>query len=660
MPQARLSILTTLAAGVLAQGAGAQVAPLIESTTPLSIASGPVWNQDTSLDVPRVVYSEDVVIPNAAVSRLVFGEVILSGSVGAGTGAFITITSATDGAMQKLNAEHMHQWAGRSAYFNGPLLKVQLWAYPGTGENRLSVSGALIESAGPVLRSICDSVDDRLPSFDNRQGRFAGGCTAWVINDMNSSLLSAGHCTITASSVMSFNVPLSTTAGALQASHPDDQYVVDATSSQRTSGGVGNDWHYIGVFPNSNHGQVPIQRYGVRHALAPAAPAVAGQTIRITGYGTNAAPMPRERNQIQQTHTGPYFSQTGTTVRYRTDTTGGNSGSCVLDESTGLAIGIHTHAGCSASGGSNSGTAIHHPNLQNALANPTGVCASGRGVIAGDLFAIGDRANNFGTLNIAPQNFAKITQIGAEWQGLAWNRTLGVFYAVNEQRQLYTVTRAGELTLLGAVSGPTNIITGLAFDPAGPSGGTLYAMQPSNGRLYRIDLATLVATPIGSAQGGTVRAIDFDSSRNVIWGIEQGGGARLVRIDPATGLRTLVGASGAGIVAAGDLAYSPVDDSLRIINSANGQLLSINPDTGVASVLGPTGGSFGAAFGMAWADQPPCTADFNNDQSVTIDDLFAFLNAWFANVPDADVDGVGGVAIDDLFYYLNAYFAGCE
>jgi V8-like Glu-specific endopeptidase len=43
-------------------------------------------------------------------------------------------------------------------------------------------------------------------------------------------------------------------------------------------------------------------------------------------------------------------------LRYRVDTEGGNSGSPVVDEATGMSISIHTNAGCTSGGGSNSGT----------------------------------------------------------------------------------------------------------------------------------------------------------------------------------------------------------------------------------------------------------------------------------------------------------------
>lgn len=55
----------------------------------------------------------------------------------------------------------------------------------------------------------------------------------------------------------------------------------------------------------------------------------------------------------------------------------------------------------------------------------------------------------------------------------------------------------------------------------------------------------------------------------------------------------------------------------------------------------------------------PCPADFNGAGGVSVDDLFGFLNAWFASDPRADFNTVGGVSVDDLFAYLNAWFVGC-
>ena len=60
---------------------------------------------------------------------------------------------------------------------------------------------------------------------------------------------------------------------------------------------------------------------------------------------------------------------------------------------------------------------------------------------------------------------------------------------------------------------------------------------------------------------------------------------------------------------------------------------------------------------------PACTADFNGTDGVTADDIFAFLDAWFAQNGQtgpgfsADFNGVDGVTADDIFAFLDAWFA---
>ncbi|MFQ5506347.1 MAG: trypsin-like serine peptidase, partial [Planctomycetota bacterium] len=89
----------------------------------------------------------------------------------------------------------------------------------------------------------------------------------------------------------------------------------------------------------------------------------------IMGYGVTS---PRNsRSQTQQTHTGPLAGVLSTVLRYTVDTTGGNSGSPVIDETTGNPVGIHTHAGCTTSISNprfNSGTRIDRSDLKSAIA----------------------------------------------------------------------------------------------------------------------------------------------------------------------------------------------------------------------------------------------------------------------------------------------------
>lgn len=55
----------------------------------------------------------------------------------------------------------------------------------------------------------------------------------------------------------------------------------------------------------------------------------------------------------------------------------------------------------------------------------------------------------------------------------------------------------------------------------------------------------------------------------------------------------------------------------------------------------------------------PCPADFNASGTVTVQDIFDFLNAYFASSSEADMNGSGTVTVQDIFDFLNHYFAGC-
>ncbi len=122
--------------------------------------------------------------------------------------------------------------------------------------------------------------------------------------------------------------------------------------------GVGNDWGTFEVFPNSITGLMPKDAQG---AFWPLVQDLGPDSIRITGYGVDDTPPGttggrNSDNQTQQTHVGPNAGSSGTTMRYVTDTEGGNSGSPVIDGATGNAVGVHTHGGCTSSGGNNNGT----------------------------------------------------------------------------------------------------------------------------------------------------------------------------------------------------------------------------------------------------------------------------------------------------------------
>ena len=119
--------------------------------------------------------------------------------------------------------------------------------------------------------------------------------------------------------------------------------------------------------------------------------------MRITGFGVDNSPNGPTANccardsggncthpncnaqsRTLQTSTGGFVSETvaGTTAthRYAVDTEPANSGSPIIWNANGFAIGIHTNGGCNSDGsGSNSGTSFENNALESAIQNFPGL-----------------------------------------------------------------------------------------------------------------------------------------------------------------------------------------------------------------------------------------------------------------------------------------------
>ncbi len=346
-----------------------QNSPLTQEVSPYRVESGVVKNLTKKT---KTIFRHLVVADGADSLQIKFGRTKLP------SGTMLRMTSLLDGAVQHHIAETFEQWQHRSAWFNGSMVIVELVAEPNTPKAHVSINSITVLHNANEDRTICGSTDDRILSYSDRCGRAIPiGCTAWIIDDANHTFLTAGHCSesgVNDIQTVEFNVPLSNSSGSIQHPGPEDQYASDSVSFQSDYSGIGDDWGYFGCFPNTETGLTPFQAQGDYYVLSDVAPPVSGQQITITGYGTVASPVTPTWNQVQKTHTGPYAQQSGTSIAYQTDTSGGNSGSPVLNEDTGEAIGIHTNGGCDSSGGENWGCGIHNSGLQNALANPQGVC----------------------------------------------------------------------------------------------------------------------------------------------------------------------------------------------------------------------------------------------------------------------------------------------
>ncbi len=67
----------------------------------------------------------------------------------------------------------------------------------------------------------------------------------------------------------------------------------------------------------------------------------------------------------------------------------------------------------------------------------------------------------------------------------------------------------------------------------------------------------------------------------------------------------------------------------------------------------------GTLTSRTWRIDAPCISDFNRDGIVALNDVFAFIGAYFANSASANINGVGGITPQDVFDFLNAFLAGC-
>ena len=324
-------------------------------------------------------FRETVRAPEAAWMRLHFSDYNL------GKQSYITITSHKDGGKQRLDANSLQQWRNSTGAFNGDAVDIELYIAPeekgifiNIGEITVGehVTGPTEEESRAVAESLCED-DDRVSLNDAAIGRIMPvGCTGWIIS--NGALLTAGHCTGANMQYIEFNVLPSQSNGTTVMSLPQDQYPIDPASIvffNDGGGAIGNDWAVFDCFANTTTSLLPEHAQGAFYRMSrDDAPA----NIRITGYGTDSSPPGSTGNrnddsQTEQTDTGGFVGEdvqasNDVVIEYTVDTTGGNSGSPVINTTNALTIGIHTNAGCDPpSGDGNNGTGFENDDLENAI-----------------------------------------------------------------------------------------------------------------------------------------------------------------------------------------------------------------------------------------------------------------------------------------------------
>jgi V8-like Glu-specific endopeptidase len=196
-------------------------------------------------------------------------------------------------------------------------------------------------------KSLCD-YDQRTPSFDSKVGRIRASqtsshpCTATLIGE--NCLITAGHCQADDESwIVEFDVPASDDkTGKMNPSSMENLFH-SKTVYGRKNAHHGKDWMVFSVKKNVVTGNYPGQERGF-YEVADTAP-FPFATLSITGYGLS---IHNERRNAQQSSTGRLVSVQNNrqVIQHRVDTSAGNSGSSIIELSSGKIVGIHSHGGC--------------------------------------------------------------------------------------------------------------------------------------------------------------------------------------------------------------------------------------------------------------------------------------------------------------------------
>jgi len=312
---------------------------------------------DNPSALPVVVASHTAHVADAAWLRLEFGACHLP------EGSVLRLTGQADGAVQWFAMDSLRDYQFRSACFNGTAVRIDLIAAGRSRGNRLAVANVLYGAGCAADGGVCGPADTRTLSNDPRIGRLDGCCTMFLLGEF--VLATAGHCLRGTGGIVSFNVPLSDPAGAPRYPPPSDQYAFLAGSMTSVDGGLGNDYGVIAAVRNSNTGLYPGQAQGSWLSWN-APPLAGGQTVVVTGYGAHALPA---WSHAQKSGSGLRGGGSTAVLYFDVSVTGCNSGSPVVLASSGEAWGITTHAGCTATGGTNYGTGFGLPALAQAITN---------------------------------------------------------------------------------------------------------------------------------------------------------------------------------------------------------------------------------------------------------------------------------------------------
>lgn len=236
----------------------------------------------------------------------------------------------------------------------------------------------------------------------------------------------------------------------------------------------------------------------------------------------------------------------------------------------------------------------------------------------------------------------------------------------------------GSLTTLGALSGSA---WSLASDSS-PDGWVVGQAIPA-GALEPVAALWVggVASSLGTLGGSWSVAMGIDGARHVVGVAENAAGSpHAFRFDLSPAGAVLARRD-LGVLAGDDSAAYGINDAGTIVGVSHGHAFVWQDDvmrdlndlipagsgwtlqiaTGVNAGGQIVGWSLHGASGQrAFLLSPAgCPADLDDNGTLNLDDLDAFVAFFVAGDPNADLDGNGAINLDDLDAFVASYLAGC-
>ncbi len=200
--------------------------------------------------------------------------------------------------------------------------------------------------------------------------------------------------------------------------------------------------------------------------------------------------------------------------------------------------------------------------------------------------------------------------------------------------------RAGNVYFMAAIGltgSSTTFTTGLLkanFDPA------------TNG--YKLELLASVGDVVAGVNSGKNYQVQFLGVADAD-SVDSGS-----VFSSATVQDSIAGANAAAAPYGSPLSLGALVFRAKIVYDINADALYADPSGSSSGSTSPD-----QAYNVALVIMPRIPrGDANRDQTLTVADIFDFLNTWFGALPGADWNGDGTITTSDIFDFLNDWFAG--